>query len=109
MARGGFIGVGNMGSLMARNLIRAGHNLKVYDLSEEAVNSSSSRMPRRHHRSRTQSSACEAKRSMRPLAMPIRHRVPKRELINWPTNPFVCLTDEGYDRWTACDGENGSN
>jgi hypothetical protein len=26
------------------------------------------------------------------------------ELINWPTNPFVCLTDEGYDRWTACDG-----
>jgi prephenate dehydrogenase len=31
MARGGFIGVGNMGSLMARNLIRAGHNLKVYD------------------------------------------------------------------------------
>jgi 3-hydroxyisobutyrate dehydrogenase len=34
----GFIGVGNMGSLMARNLIRAGHSLKVYDLSEEAVN-----------------------------------------------------------------------
>jgi 3-hydroxyisobutyrate dehydrogenase-like beta-hydroxyacid dehydrogenase len=33
-----FIGVGNMGSLMARNLIRAGHSLKVYDLSEEAVN-----------------------------------------------------------------------
>jgi hypothetical protein len=31
------------------------------------------------------------------------------ELINWPTNPFVCLTDEGYDRWTACDWENGSN
>jgi 3-hydroxyisobutyrate dehydrogenase len=52
MARGGFIGVGNMGSLMARNLIRAGHNLKVYDLSEEAVNSSSSRVPRPHHRSR---------------------------------------------------------
>src|SRR5262245_66433092 len=38
MARVGFIGVGNMGSLMARNLIKAGHNLKVYDLSEEAVN-----------------------------------------------------------------------
>jgi 3-hydroxyisobutyrate dehydrogenase len=38
MASVGFIGVGNMGSLMARNLIRAGHNLKVYDLSEEAVN-----------------------------------------------------------------------
>jgi 3-hydroxyisobutyrate dehydrogenase len=37
MARVGFIGVGNMGSLMARNLIRAGHNLKVYDLSEAAV------------------------------------------------------------------------
>ena len=38
MASVGFIGVGNMGSLMARNLIRAGHSLKVYDLSEEAVN-----------------------------------------------------------------------
>jgi len=38
MARVGFIGVGNMGSLMARNLIKAGHSLKVYDVSEEAVN-----------------------------------------------------------------------
>jgi len=38
MARIGFIGVGKMGSLMARNLIKAGHGLKVYDLSEEAVN-----------------------------------------------------------------------
>jgi 3-hydroxyisobutyrate dehydrogenase len=38
MARVGFIGVGNMGSLMARNLIRAGHSLKVHDLSEVAVN-----------------------------------------------------------------------
>jgi 3-hydroxyisobutyrate dehydrogenase len=38
MARVGFIGVGNMGSLMARNLIKAGHTLKVYDVSEEAVN-----------------------------------------------------------------------
>jgi 3-hydroxyisobutyrate dehydrogenase len=38
MARVGFIGVGKMGSLMARNLIKAGHSLKVYDLSEEAVN-----------------------------------------------------------------------
>ncbi len=38
MARIGFIGVGNMGGPMARNLVRAGHSLKVYDLSEEAVN-----------------------------------------------------------------------
>jgi 3-hydroxyisobutyrate dehydrogenase len=38
MSRVGFIGVGNMGSLMARNLIKAGHSLKVYDVSEEAVN-----------------------------------------------------------------------
>jgi 3-hydroxyisobutyrate dehydrogenase len=38
MARIGFIGVGNMGGPMARNLIKAGHSLKVYDLSEEAVN-----------------------------------------------------------------------
>ncbi len=33
----GFIGLGNMGAHMARNLIKAGHDLKVYDLSEEAV------------------------------------------------------------------------
>jgi 3-hydroxyisobutyrate dehydrogenase len=38
MAHVGFIGVGNMGGPMARNLIKAGHSLKVYDLSEEAVN-----------------------------------------------------------------------
>jgi 3-hydroxyisobutyrate dehydrogenase len=37
MARLGFIGVGHMGGPMARNLIRAGHSVKVYDLSEEAV------------------------------------------------------------------------
>lgn len=38
MAKIGFIGVGNMGGPMARNLIKAGHGLKVFDLSEEAVN-----------------------------------------------------------------------
>jgi NAD binding domain of 6-phosphogluconate dehydrogenase len=38
MARGGFIGVGNLGNLMARNLNQSGHSLKVYDLSEEVVN-----------------------------------------------------------------------
>ena len=38
MAKVGFIGVGNMGGPMARNLINAGHSLKVFDLSEEAVN-----------------------------------------------------------------------
>ena len=38
MARIGFIGLGNMGGPMARNLIKAGHSLKVFDLSEEAVN-----------------------------------------------------------------------
>jgi 3-hydroxyisobutyrate dehydrogenase len=34
MARIGFIGVGNMGGPMARNLIEAGHSLKVFDLDE---------------------------------------------------------------------------
>jgi 3-hydroxyisobutyrate dehydrogenase len=38
MARIGFIGLGNMGGPMARNLITAGHSLKVYDLSEDAMN-----------------------------------------------------------------------
>lgn len=34
----GFIGLGNMGNPMVRNLIKAGHSLKVFDLSEEAIN-----------------------------------------------------------------------
>jgi 3-hydroxyisobutyrate dehydrogenase len=38
MSRIGFIGLGNMGGPMVRNLIRAGHSLKVFDLSEEAIN-----------------------------------------------------------------------
>ena len=37
MATIGFIGLGNMGAHMARNLIKAGHTLKVFDLNEEAM------------------------------------------------------------------------
>lgn len=37
MATIGFIGLGNMGSHMARNLIKAGHELKVYDLNSDAA------------------------------------------------------------------------
>lgn len=33
----GFIGLGNMGAPMARNLLKAGHRLSVFDLSEAAV------------------------------------------------------------------------
>ncbi|MEE4463618.1 NAD(P)-binding domain-containing protein, partial [Azotobacter chroococcum] len=33
----GFLGLGNMGAPMARNLLRAGHRLTVFDLSEAAV------------------------------------------------------------------------
>ena len=34
----GFIGLGNMGSPMAGNLIKAGHDLVVFDLVEASVN-----------------------------------------------------------------------
>jgi 3-hydroxyisobutyrate dehydrogenase len=37
MATIGFIGVGNMGGPMARNLLKAGYRLQVFDLSVEAV------------------------------------------------------------------------
>jgi 3-hydroxyisobutyrate dehydrogenase len=37
MAEIGFIGLGNMGGPMAANLIKAGHKLRVFDLSKEAV------------------------------------------------------------------------
>ena len=37
MATIGFIGLGNMGAPMARNLIAAGHRLHVYDVSPDAV------------------------------------------------------------------------
>ena len=33
----GFVGLGNMGNPMALNLLKAGHNLTVYDLSADAV------------------------------------------------------------------------
>ena len=32
-----FIGLGNMGGPMAGNLLKAGHDLTVFDLSESAV------------------------------------------------------------------------
>ena len=38
MAKIGFVGLGNMGGPMARNLVRAGHEVKGFDLSEEALN-----------------------------------------------------------------------
>jgi 3-hydroxyisobutyrate dehydrogenase len=37
MAKIGFIGLGNMGGPMARNLVKAGHEVKAFDLSAEAV------------------------------------------------------------------------
>lgn len=37
MAKVGFIGLGNMGSGMAHNILKAGHDLTVFDLSEAAV------------------------------------------------------------------------
>jgi 3-hydroxyisobutyrate dehydrogenase len=37
MVKIGFIGVGNMGGPMARNLIKAGHQVKAFDLSLELV------------------------------------------------------------------------
>lgn len=38
MARVGFIGLGNMGGPMATNLVKAGHQVKVFDLSDIALN-----------------------------------------------------------------------
>jgi len=38
MATIGFIGLGNMGGPMAQNLVTKGHEVKVFDLSDEAVN-----------------------------------------------------------------------
>jgi 3-hydroxyisobutyrate dehydrogenase len=37
MARIGFIGLGNMGGGMAANLAKAGHDVRAFDLSEEAL------------------------------------------------------------------------
>lgn len=37
MATIGFVGLGQMGQAMSRNLMKGGHRLKVYDLSPEAV------------------------------------------------------------------------
>jgi len=37
MTRIGFVGLGNMGGPMARNLVAAGHELKVFDLVEDLM------------------------------------------------------------------------
>ena len=37
MARIGFIGLGNMGGGMAANLVKAGHDVRAFDLSEDAL------------------------------------------------------------------------
>src|SRR5256885_15803774 len=37
MARIGFIGLGHMGGGMAPNLVKAGHEVRAFDLSEEAL------------------------------------------------------------------------
>ncbi|MDB5722940.1 MAG: mmsB [Alphaproteobacteria bacterium] len=37
MPRVGFIGLGNMGSGMAANLVKAGHEVRAFDLSEDAL------------------------------------------------------------------------
>ena len=39
MSRIGFIGIGNMGKPMALNLLQAGHDIKVFDLSKKAQQS----------------------------------------------------------------------
>ena len=37
MAAIGFIGLGNMGAPMARNLLKAGHSLRVFDVVSTSV------------------------------------------------------------------------
>ena len=37
MARIGFVGLGNMGGPMARNLVRAGHAVAVFDIVPDLV------------------------------------------------------------------------
>ena len=37
MAKIGFIGIGKMGFPMTRNLLQAGHSVRAYDVSEEAM------------------------------------------------------------------------
>ena len=38
MATIGFIGIGNMGGPMVRNLVKAGHAVKAYDVAPDALN-----------------------------------------------------------------------
>ena len=40
MAKIGFVGLGNMGGPMAANLLKAGHELKVFDIVPELVKKS---------------------------------------------------------------------
>src|SRR4051812_6095345 len=47
MARGAFVGLGNMGGGMAANLAQAGHDVRAFDLVEEALARAEARGARR--------------------------------------------------------------
>ena len=56
MARVAFIGLGNMGGGMAANLAKAGHDVRAFDLSEDALRCA----PRRAAAARAASRRSEA-------------------------------------------------
>lgn len=66
----GFIGLGIMGRPMAKNLVKAGYDLTVYDLNEEAVADLVSCGARAADSSREASLEAEVVITM----VPIRHR-----------------------------------
>ena len=65
----GFVGLGNMGHAMARNLLKAGHELTVYNRTRAKAESLRRRAPGSRRRLRTRR---EARRSSSPCSRMIR-------------------------------------
>ncbi|MBD3648162.1 MAG: NAD(P)-binding domain-containing protein, partial [Pseudomonadales bacterium] len=68
MADIGFIGVGNMGGPMATNLVKAGHDVKVFDLVDEAVDKVVQEGARRASSAAKAATDCEVLISMLPAS-----------------------------------------
>ena len=84
MSRVAFVGLGHMGAPMAKNLLRAGFPLQVFDLNLDAVNELTAAGARGAADVRQAVQGAEVVVSMLPLA--ISTRMPRPSATFWPSS-----------------------
>jgi 3-hydroxyisobutyrate dehydrogenase len=88
-----FVGLGNMGAPMARNLLKAGHELAVFDVVESAVASLTAAGARAANSAKSAASAAELVITMLPSSPQVRHVYEGAEGILAGVSPGVPLID----------------